>query len=71
MRLEMKMGISRDHVLWTYDLLMSVRARSDNTESVEALGDLSTLADRLCEEVAVTRFAVASIAAIGACSRLP
>lgn len=69
MRLEMKMGVSRNHILWTYDLLISIRERSGDTESLPTLGDLSTLPGRLQAEVDRARSAVTSIAAVSARSR--
>ncbi len=73
-RAEMKLGTSRELVLWAHDLLMSIRARAHPDAAdpaLEVLGDLATLGDRLMAEVRDTRCAVASITAVGAWAQLP
>ncbi len=65
-QIEMKMGFTRDLILWVYDLLVSVTAG----RPVEALGDLATLPERLEAEANAAQRAVASIAAVGAHARL-
>lgn len=70
MNVDMHMGASREHVLWPYDLLRSVRAGMSPDQSIAPLGDLDTLAERLMAEVHAAHTAVTSIAVIGARSRL-
>jgi hypothetical protein len=73
-RAEMKLGTSRELVLWAHDLLTSIRARAHPDAAdpgLEVLGELATLGDRLVAEVRDTRCAVASITAVGAWAQLP
>jgi ubiquinone/menaquinone biosynthesis C-methylase UbiE len=68
LKVDMQMSASRKHLLWPYDLLLSIRAGLPATEDLEGLGDLTTLADRLEAEARGAQSAVASITVIGAAS---
>jgi SAM-dependent methyltransferase len=70
MTFDMKIGASRELILWVYDLLCSVRPGLEPDHSIDELGDLDTLADRLVAEVAAAKSAVTSVAVIGAWSQV-
>ncbi len=70
MRMEMLLGTDPDFTRWIYDLLCSLRPQIQQLDlSLDGLGDLDTLPDRLQAEVAAANTVVALVALVGACSR--
>jgi protein-L-isoaspartate O-methyltransferase len=67
MRLEMELGCDTDFTRWTSDSLKSVLPQIQKLNlSLEALGDLDTLEQRLQNEVALSNTVVPWIALVGA-----
>jgi len=72
MRLEMLLGNDAEYTRWVPDLLSSlVPMTQRHGISMEALGDLSTLAERTRAEIVAADAAVPWIALVGAWSRKP
>jgi SAM-dependent methyltransferase len=72
MHLEMLLGNDADFVGLTSDLLCSLRPLADQHKvSLKELGDLDTLPDRICAEVAAANTVASLIAMVGAWSRKP
>ena len=72
MHLEMPLGSDQDFIRLTSDLLCSLRPlAAQHKVSLKELGDLDTLADRICAEVAAANTVVSLIAVVGAWSRKP
>jgi ubiquinone/menaquinone biosynthesis C-methylase UbiE len=72
MRLEMELGCDPDFTRWTSDSLQSVLPQIQKLNlSLEALGDLDTLEERLQNEVALSNTVVPWIALVGAWCRTP
>jgi len=72
MHLEMPLGNDADFIRLTSDLLCSLRPLAEqHNVSLEELGDLDTLPDRICAEVAAVNTVVNLIAVVGAWSRKP
>jgi SAM-dependent methyltransferase len=72
MRLEIPLGSGFDFIRIKYDLLRSVQplAKQHNV-SLEELGDLDTLQDRMCAEIAAANTVVTAVPLLGAWSRKP
>src|SRR6266700_2307014 len=72
MHLEMPLGNDADFIGLTSDLLCSLRPLADQHKvSLQELGDLDTLPDRICAEVAAANTVASLIAMVGAWSRKP
>jgi ubiquinone/menaquinone biosynthesis C-methylase UbiE len=72
MHLEMPLGSDADFIRLTSDLLCSLRPLADQYKvSLEELGELDTLPDRICAEVAAANTVVSLIAVVGAWARKP
>jgi len=72
MHLEMPLGNDADFIRLTSDLLCSLRPLAEQHKvSLQELGDLETLPDRICAEVATSNTVVSLIAVVGAWSRKP
>jgi len=72
MHLEMPLGSDADFIKLTSDLLHSLQPLAEQHKiSIKELGDLSTLPDRICAEVAAANTVVSLIAVVGARSRKP
>ena len=72
MHLEMPLGNDSDFIGLTSDLLCSLRPLADQHKvSLNELGDLDTLPDRICAEVAAANTVASLIAIVGAWSRKP
>jgi len=72
MHLEMSLGSDADFIRLTSDLLCSLRPLAEqHGVSLEDLGDLDTLPDRICAEVVAANTVVPLIAVVGAWSRKP
>jgi len=72
MRLVMEMGYEPEYTRWLSDSIASTLPRIEQLGlSVEALGDLQTLQERLHEEVAHSNTVVPWIALVGAWCRIP
>jgi hypothetical protein len=72
MHLEMALGSDADFIGLTSDLLCSLLPLADQHKvSLKELGDLDTLPDRICAEVAAANTVVSLIALVGAWSRKP
>jgi ubiquinone/menaquinone biosynthesis C-methylase UbiE len=72
MHLEMPLGNDADFIRLTSDLLCSLRPLAEQHKvSLQELGDLETLPDRICAEVATANTVVSLIAVVGAWSRKP
>jgi ubiquinone/menaquinone biosynthesis C-methylase UbiE len=70
MHLEMPLGNDADFIRLTSDLLCSLRPLAQQHKvSLKELGDLNTLPDRICAEVAAANTVVSLIAVVGAWSR--
>jgi protein-L-isoaspartate O-methyltransferase len=70
MHLEMSLGNDADFIRLTSDLLCSLRPVAEqHNVSLEELGDLDTLPDRICAEVAAADTVVSLIAMVSAWSR--
>jgi ubiquinone/menaquinone biosynthesis C-methylase UbiE len=70
MRLEMPMGSDPELARWIADLLRSLRPQIDRLRlSVEKVGNLDTLSERLHEEVTAARMVAGSVGMVGAWSR--
>jgi ubiquinone/menaquinone biosynthesis C-methylase UbiE len=72
MHLEMPLGSDADFIRLTSDLLCSLRPLAEEHKvSLKELGNLDTLPDRICTEVAEAKAVVSLIAVVGAWSRKP
>lgn len=72
MHMEVPLGNDPDFTRWVSDVICGHRAQYQQFNlSLEPLGDLDTLAERLQEEVASSRTVVPWLALIGAWSRTP
>jgi len=72
MHLEMPLGSDADFIRLTSDLLCSLRPLAEQHKvSLEELGELDTLPDRICAEVAAANTLVSLIAVVGAWARKP
>jgi SAM-dependent methyltransferase len=72
MRMEMLLGAEPLYAHWLFDLLVTVQPRIASLGiSLEKLGDLSSLAERLQAEMARARTVMPLIALVGAWSRKP
>ena len=72
MHLEMPLGNDAAFIGLTSDLLCSLRPLADQHKvSLKELGDLDTLPDRICAEVAAANTVASLIAMVGAWSRKP
>jgi len=72
MHLEMPLGNDAEFIGLTSDLLCSLRPLADQHKvSLKELGDLDTLPDRICAEVAAANTVASLIAIVGAWSRKP
>jgi predicted O-methyltransferase YrrM len=72
MHLEMPLGNDADFVGLTSDLLCSLQPlAAQHKVSLQELGDLDTLPDRICAEVAAANTVASLIAIVGAWSRKP
>jgi ubiquinone/menaquinone biosynthesis C-methylase UbiE len=72
MRLEMELGHEPDFTRWVSDAVQSVRPLIQKLNlSIEALGDLETLQERLQSEVASSNTVVPWLAMVGAYCRKP
>jgi hypothetical protein len=72
MHLEMPLGNDADFIGLTSDLLCSLRPLADQHKvCLKELGDLDTLPDRICAEVAAANTVASLIAIVGAWSRKP
>jgi ubiquinone/menaquinone biosynthesis C-methylase UbiE len=72
MHLEMPLGRDADFIRLTSDLLCSLRPLAEQQKvSLQELGDLETLPDRIWAEVAAANTVVSLIAVVGAWSRKP
>jgi len=70
MHLEMPLGSDADFIRLTSDLLCSLRPLAEQHKvSLRELGDLDTLSDRICSEVAAANSVVSLIVVVGAWSR--
>ena len=70
MHLEMPLGSDADFIRLTSDILCSLRPLAERHKvSLKELGDLDTLPDRICAEVAAANTVVSLIAVVGAWSR--
>lgn len=70
MDMEMPIGHEPDFIRWIYDVLCSLRPQIQQLNlSLETLGDLDTLAERLQAEVAASKTAVSWMALVGAWAR--
>ena len=70
MHLEMPLGSDADFIRLTSDLLCSLRPLADQYKvSLKELGDLATLPERICSEVAAANTVAGLIAMVGAWSR--
>ena len=72
MRLEIPLGSGFDFIRIKYDLLRSLQplAKQHNV-SLEELGDLDTLQNRMCAEIAAANTVVTAVPLLGAWSRKP
>lgn len=69
-RMEILLGSDPDFTRWTHDLLCSLRPQIQQQNlSLEALGDFTTLPERLQTEVAASKTVVPFVALVGAWSR--
>jgi len=72
MHLEMPLGNDADFIRLTSDLLSSLLPLAEQHEvSLEELGSLDTLPDRICDEVVEANTVVSLIGVVGAWSRKP
>jgi ubiquinone/menaquinone biosynthesis C-methylase UbiE len=72
MRMEVLLATEPDFTRWIYDLLCSLRPQIEQLGlSLDGLGDLDTLPERLQAEVAAANTFVALVALVGAFSRTP
>ncbi|SRR5260370_27222196 len=72
MHLEMPLGSDAEFVRWTPDLFFSLEPRARQHDvSLKQLGDLNTLRDRICAEVAGAKTAVSVVPLVSAWSRKP
>jgi ubiquinone/menaquinone biosynthesis C-methylase UbiE len=72
MRMEILLGSDPEFTRWIYDLLCSLRPQiRGRNSSLERLGDLNTLRQRLQAEVAGAHAVVPFVALVGAWSRRP
>src|SRR5215468_3762382 len=72
MHLEMPLGNDADFIRLTSDLLCSLRPLAEqHGVSLEDLGDLDKLPDRICAEVTAANTVVSLIGVVGAWSRKP
>jgi hypothetical protein len=72
MHMEMLLGTDPDFTRWIYDLLCSLRPQIQQPNlSLETLGDLDTLPERLHAEVAASNTVVTWLALVRAWSRRP
>jgi hypothetical protein len=72
MHLEMPLGNDTDFIRLTSDLLCSLRPLAEQHKvSLQELGDLDTLPNRIRREVTATKTVVSLIALVGAWSRKP
>ena len=67
MHLEMPLGSNSDFMLWTPDLLTSLRPSAEqHNVSLDELGDLTTLPDRLCDEITTAKAVVSVVPLVSA-----
>ena len=72
MRMEMLLGSDLDFTRWIHDVLFSLRPQIQQLNlSLETLGDLDTLPERLQAEVAASKSVVPFVALVGAWSHRP
>src|SRR5580765_7871868 len=72
MHLEMPLGNDANFIRLTSDLLCSLQPLAEQHKvSLEELGELDTLPDRICAEVAAANTVVSLIAVVGAWARKP
>jgi len=72
MHLEMPLGNDADFIRLTSDLLCSLRPLTEQHKvSLQELGDLETLPDRICAEVAEANTVISLIGVVSAWSRKP
>jgi hypothetical protein len=72
MHMEMLLGSDPDFTRWACDVLCSLRPQIQKLKiSLEMLGDLDTLPERLQAEVTMSRSVVAIVALVGAWVRKP
>ncbi len=72
MRLEMELGHDPDFTRWVSDVVCTLRSKIQEVGlSLESLGDLDTLQERLQKEVASSNTVVPWIGLVGACCRTP
>jgi len=72
MHLEMALGSDAEFIRLTSDLLCSLRPLAEQHKvSLNELGDLDTLPDRICTEVTAANAVVSLIGVVGAWSRKP
>jgi hypothetical protein len=70
MHLEIPLGSDTDFIRLTSDVLCSLRPLAEQHKvSLKELGDLDTLPERICAEVAAANTIVSLIAVVGAWSR--
>lgn len=72
MHMEVPLGNDRDFTRWIYDVLCALRPQIQQFNlSLESVGDLDTLPERLQEEVAASNTVVPWFGIVGASSRTP
>ena len=70
MHLEMPLGSDTDFVRWTPDLLNSLRPSAEqHNVSLDDLGDITTLPDRLCAEITTASAVVSVVPLVSAWAR--
>src|SRR5262249_34284207 len=70
MHLEMPLGSDTDFVRWTPDLLNSLRpSAEEHNVSLDELGELTTLPDRLCAEITTAKALVSVVPLVSAWAR--
>jgi SAM-dependent methyltransferase len=70
MHLEMPLGSDTDLIRWTPDLFNSLRPSAEQHRiSLDELGDLTTLPDRLCAEITAAKAVVSVVPLVSAWSR--
>ena len=72
MLLEMVLGNDSGIAHWIYDLFCSLRPQAlQHKVSIESLGNIDTLSQRLEAELAASKFPAPMVALVGAWSRKP
>ena len=72
MHLEMSLGTDTDFIRWTPDLLNSLRPSAEqHNVSLDELGDLATLPERICAEITTANAVVSVVPLVSAWARKP